>query len=149
MKRSILQILLVLVCLNIQASEITEHEVIVYKSAWCGCCSKWVAHMQEHGFNVIAIEVEDITVYKQQHNIPAHLSSCHTALIDDYVIEGHVPAADVTRLLRDRPGIHGLTVPGMPTGSPGMEQGNRVQAYDVIAINRDGTVYTYNSYPEQ
>lgn len=146
MKQIALFTVLIMLCTLLWAAEDRKPELTVYKTPWCGCCTKWVDHMNENGFSVTAVEVEDIEVYKQQYGIPTNLSSCHTALVGGYVIEGHVPAADVLRLLQDRPDIHGLTVPGMPVGSPGMEMGTRVQPYDVLAIKHDGSVYTYNQY---
>jgi len=146
MKQIALSGLLILACTMVWANENTRHELTVYKSPWCGCCADWASYMKDNGFSVIQIDVEDINIYKQRYGIPYELSSCHTALVDGYVIEGHVPVADVWSLLRERPDIIGLTVPGMPIGSPGMEQGSLVQAYDVLAIRRDGTVYTYNHY---
>lgn len=120
--------------------------VTVYKDPNCGCCSNWVAHLRDNGFSVTEVEVEDIAAYKEKYKVPAHLGSCHTAVIDSYVVEGHVPAADILKLLQDRPEITGLTVPGMPVGSPGMEVGDRKDPFDVMAINRDGSASKYNSY---
>ncbi len=124
-------------------------DITVYKDPNCGCCSKWAEHLRENSFSVTEVAVDDIDMYKSKYNVPANMASCHTAVVEDYVIEGHVPAADVLRLLKDRPDIVGLTVPGMPLGSPGMEVGDRVQAYDVLAINRDGTTSVFTSYPEK
>jgi hypothetical protein len=137
---------LMLFCSLLWAAENQRHEMTVYKTPWCGCCSKWADYMGENGFSITAVEVEDIDVYKNQFGVPADLSSCHTALVEGYFIEGHVPAADVISLLRDKPEIIGLTVPGMPIGSPGMEVGTRVQAYSVLAVRKDGSSYTYNQY---
>ena len=104
----------------------------VYKSPYCGCCGAWVDHMREAGFAVSVIEQEDLSPVKARLGVPAALQSCHTAVIEGYVIEGHVPAADVARLLAARPMATGLAVPGMPIGSPGMERGARRDPYDVI-----------------
>ncbi len=149
MNKLVLSIVLLLACSFLQAAGNNDYEVVVYKTPYCGCCSLWADHMKANGFSVIEVEVDDIGTYKQQHGIPDRLASCHTALVEGYVIEGHVPAADVSSLLQDRPDIHGLSVPGMPIGSPGMEQGDRVQAYAVLAIRKDGSVYTYNTYEER
>ncbi len=111
--------------------------VQVYKSATCGCCSKWVEHLRAAGFTVEATNVADINLYKQKHGVPPQLASCHTALVDGYVIEGHVPADDVIKLLRERPEIMGIAVPGMPMGSPGMESPNP-QYFETIAFNSAG-----------
>lgn len=121
-------------------------EMKVYKSPACGCCTGWVAHMREHGFKVT---VEDVgnTAARSLLGIPAKLGSCHTAEVGGYAIEGHVPAADVLRLLAERPRARGLAVPGMPIGSPGMEDGNQRDAYDVLLVKLDGTTSVFKSYP--
>lgn len=146
MKQVLFGAILLLIFPALWAQATPEHELTVYKTPWCGCCSMWAEYMDNNGFSVVTIEVENIEAYKQKHGVPRNLASCHTAIVEGYVIEGHVPAADVLNLLREKPEIVGLTVPGMPIGSPGMEQGSRVQAYDVIAIRKDGTTYTYNKY---
>ncbi len=123
-----------------------EPEMTVYKSATCGCCNKWVKHMEDNGFQVNAIDVLDVNLVKQQYGISYEHASCHTALVDGYVIEGHVPALDVKRLLAEKPDVLGLSVPGMPVGSPGMEMGDRVDRYSVIAIDKDGKGQVFNQY---
>ena len=116
--------------------------VTVYKSPTCGCCKNWVAHMRANGFSVKAVDVADVTSYKLANGISPALASCHTALVDGYVIEGHVPAQDIKRLLRERPKIVGLAAPGMPSGSPGMEQGYK-DPYDVVSFDKSGRVSVY------
>lgn len=111
--------------------------VTVWKSPTCGCCTKWVDHMREEGFTVVTIDTSDVNPVKRRHGVASDLGSCHTATVGGYVVEGHVPAADVRRLLAERPPVVGLAVPGMPTGSPGME-GPFSQKYDVIAFDRSG-----------
>ena len=118
-------------------AEKTGPSMLVYKSATCGCCSKWVEHMRAAGFAVEATNVPDINLYKQKHGVPPQLASCHTALVDGYVLDGHVPADDVIKLLRERPEIMGIAVPGMPMGSPGMESPNP-QYFETIAFNSAG-----------
>jgi len=118
-------------------AEQTGPAVQVYKSATCGCCSKWVDHLRAAGFAVEATNVPDVNLYKQEHGVPPQLASCHTALVDGYVIEGHVPADDVIKLLRERPEIIGLAVPGMPMGSPGMES-SQPQYFETIAFDSSG-----------
>ena len=121
--------------------------VQVYKSSTCGCCANWVKHLQQHGFRTQVTEMDDVAAVKAQHRIPARVQSCHTAVVDGYVIEGHVPAADVQRLLKERPAVLGLAVPGMPIGSPGMEVPNmKPQAYDVIAFDKQGQLKVYASH---
>lgn len=111
--------------------------VTVYKSPTCGCCNAWVDHMRDAGFKVVAINRDDMNAIKHEHGVTSDLGSCHTATVGGYVLEGHVPAADVKRLLAERPDVAGLAVPGMPMGSPGME-GPISQKYDVVAFDRVG-----------
>jgi hypothetical protein len=119
--------------------------VKVYKSRTCGCCSKWVDHMRSAGFTVEATNVPDVAVYKQEYGVPRQLGSCHTAIVEGYIVEGHVPADDVIKMLRQKPAIKGLAVPGMPMGSPGMESPNP-QPYDVIAFDADGNTTVFASH---
>jgi len=146
MKITTLTSALLLACSIVWAAE-EMHEVIVYKDPLCGCCSNWVSHLKDNNFSVTAIDVDNIATYKEKYGVPAHLGSCHTAVVNGYVIEGHVPAADISRLLKEKPDILGLTVPGMPVGAPGMEMGDRIDAFEVIAISKDGSTYTYTNYP--
>ena len=121
--------------------------VQVYKSPTCGCCANWVKHLQQHGFRTQVTETEDVAAIKAQHRIPPRAQSCHTAVVDGYVIEGHVPAADVQRLLKERPAVIGLAVPGMPIGSPGMEVPNvKPQAYDVVTFDKQGQLKVFASH---
>ena len=117
--------------------------VVVYKSPTCGCCELWVRHMRRFGFQVDAHDVQDLGAAKAEAGIPYGLGSCHTARVGKYFIEGHVPADDVKRLLFEKPAARGLTVPGMPIGSPGMEQGDRREPYDVLLVAKDGTTTVY------
>lgn len=103
----------------------------VHKTPWCGCCEAWAIRMEEAGFEVAIHETEDLEAVKAAHGVPGDLMSCHTATVDGYVIEGHVPAEDIRRLLAERPEAAGLAVPGMPHGSPGMETG-RIDPYQTI-----------------
>lgn len=123
---------------NSQAQLIT-----VYKSPTCGCCEKWISHLEANGFRVTAYDTNDMDSIKQQQGVPAQLGSCHTALVEGYVIEGHVPADDIRRLLKEKPVAAGLAVPGMPMGSPGME-GPRKDPYNVLLFNRSGDVAIYD-----
>ena len=95
-----------------------EPEMTVYKSPTCGCCGKWITHMEENGFQVNAVDVLEMNIVKQKYGVSRELASCHTAVVDGYVVEGHVPADDVKRLLSEKPDVMGLSVPGMPVGSP-------------------------------
>ena len=113
--------------------------VLVHKDPMCGCCGLWVDHLRKAGFKVEVRNEANLNPLKQRLGIPDGKGSCHTAEVDGYVIEGHVPAEDIRRLLAEKPDARGLTVPGMPTGSPGMEVPNgHVQAYTVELITRDG-----------
>lgn len=110
----------------------------VTKSPYCGCCAQWVEHLRANGFTVRVTDTEDLDPVAHEHGVPDALRSCHTATVEGYVIEGHVPAADIRRLLAERPDAAGLAVPGMPIGSPGMEQGDRRQPYATLLFRRDG-----------
>jgi hypothetical protein len=118
-------------------------QLVVYKTPTCGCCKAWVDHMRENGFAVDTRDMDDLTPIKAQYGIASEHQSCHTAVVDGYVVEGHVPADLVAKLLTDRPAdVAALVVPGMPMGSPGME-GVYKEAYEVLAVGKDGrsTVY--------
>ena len=120
----------------------------VYKSPTCGCCSKWIEHMRQSGFTVTSEDLPDVSVIKKKHGVPGAVASCHTAFIGRYVVEGHVPAKDVRRLLAQRPAIAGLAVAGMPVGSPGMEvDGRGSDAFDVVSFDANGRVAVFASYP--
>jgi hypothetical protein len=112
--------------------------VTVYKSPACGCCGEWEKHMLESGFRVETHKITDVTPMKRKYRVPESMYSCHTATVEGYVLEGHVPAADVKRLLRERARITGLAVPGMIPGSPGMEQG-APQPYATMAFDERGS----------
>lgn len=112
-------------------------KVVVYKTPTCGCCSKWVSHLQEAGFEVEANDLNDLSSIKAHYGVQRAFSSCHTAVVEGYVVEGHVPAEHVKRLLEERPEVAGITVPGMPIGSPGME-GPNAQPYDVLSFDKQG-----------
>ena len=111
--------------------------VLVYKTPTCGCCNGWVEHLEASGFTVDARNVTDIMTVKHDSGVPVAMSSCHTAIIDGYVVEGHVPAEQVMRLLAERPAVAGIAVPGMPIGSPGME-GRNAQPYEVLSFTHTG-----------
>lgn len=119
----------------------------VFRSPTCSCCSQWIEHMEAAGFRVNDTLTEDMTGIKDQYGVPASLSSCHTTIVDGYVVEGHIPAADVQRLLAESPQVAGIAVPGMPIGSPGMESGDYVEPYSVFSFTRKGdtTVFAEHS----
>jgi hypothetical protein len=121
--------------------------LVVYKSATCGCCKAWVKHMSDNGFSVEAHDVDDLNFYKQKAKLGAGQGSCHTAFIDGYAIEGHVPADDVLRLLAERPDVSGLTAPGMPQISPGMAaEGVPPKDYDVLSYKDGEIVEVFSHY---
>jgi hypothetical protein len=121
---------------------LSADSVTVFKSPTCGCCADWVDHMRENGFAVRVRDTSDVTVVKNALGVPQPLRSCHTAQIGRYVFEGHVPADLIQRLLAERPAVHGLAVPGMPSGSPGMENG-RKDAYQVLTFDARGQTTVY------
>lgn len=120
----------------------------MYKSPYCGCCDKWSEHMQKAGFELKTIKTNDMYDIKNDLKIPLELSSCHTAVIDGYSFEGHIPSVDIKEFLTLKPAdAFGLVVPGMPLGSPGMEQGG-VDDYDVLILKKDGSTEVFTSYIE-
>jgi hypothetical protein len=120
-------------------------QVTVHKLSSCGCCGLWVEHLRAAGFEVTTRSVNDLDPIRAKLGVPGNLASCHTAVVDRYAIEGHVPAAEIRRLLRERPEVAGLAVPGMVPGSPGME-GPRRDPYEVLAFERNGATRVYARY---
>lgn len=119
---------------NNYASE--KVEVEVYRSPTCGCCSKWVDHLKQNNFTVKDHVIDDVQVIKDKYGVSAEMSSCHTALVNGYVVEGHVPAADIMAMLKSKPAVTGISVPGMPMGTPGMEMGGKKDPYKVISFDK-------------
>ena len=119
-------------------------KVVSYRSASCGCCKKWINHLRDNGLEVVDNIVEDVSVIKNQYQIPNNLRSCHSAQIANYTIEGHVPIESINKLFREKPNINGIAVPGMPLGSPGMEthshdsHSHDYENYKVISFNKTG-----------
>jgi len=121
--------------------------VTVYKNAQCGCCRKWVDHLREQGFEVTAKDVDDLAAIKTKLGVPPSLTSCHTAIVGQYVVEGHVPAGDIRKLLAEKPRVAGIGVPGMPVGSPGMEVPDMpADRYNVMAFAKDGKEKVFASH---
>ncbi|QBM18747.1 hypothetical protein MARI_28890 [Marinobacter sp. JH2] len=118
----------------------------VYKSPTCSCCVDWIDHLEENGFDVTATNSNNMGRIKAEAGLIPGLGSCHTAIVNDYVIEGHVPAGDIKRLLSEAPKATGLSVPGMPMGSPGMEMGDRKDHYKVILFNEQGQTRVFSEY---
>ncbi|MES9964333.1 MAG: DUF411 domain-containing protein [Candidatus Sedimenticola sp. 20ELBAFRAG] len=127
-----------------QSSSSTDHDIVVYKSPTCGCCKEWVKHLKNNGFSVEVHNQQNVAPIKRELGVPARLQSCHTAKVGDYVIEGHVPADLISKLLLEKPKIKGLAVPGMPMGSPGME-GPRKDDYDIVTFSENGRTSIYAS----
>lgn len=125
----------------------TLPKVTVYKSASCGCCRAWVTHLEREGFNVTSYNRDNMDSIKTASGVKPHLSSCHTALVGGYVIEGHVPAVDIIQLLQDKPDFVGLAAPGMPKYSPGMQAaGREPRGYDVLLFDKAGNTSVYKHY---
>jgi hypothetical protein len=120
-------------------------EIVVYKSPSCGCCGQWAKHLRRNGFDVSVKNTEDMEPVKKQAGIPDDLQSCHTAFVDGYVVEGHVPAENIRKMLADRPDIKGLAVPGMPSSAPGMD-GPDPEPYMVFSFDVDGMAKAYAAY---
>ena len=123
--------------------------ITVWKNPDCGCCKEWVTHLKKNGFEVVTNDIPDTASIRQKLGLSAKFGSCHTAQLSGYVLEGHVPAQEIRRLLREKPKAVGLAVPGMPVGSPGMEVGSRQDAYDVLLVLADGSSRVYQSYPSK
>jgi hypothetical protein len=121
-------------------------DIVVYRSPTCGCCSKWITHLKKHNFNVSDMLQQDMQAVKKQLGVPAELASCHTAVVNGYWVEGHVPADDIKTLLTAKPDVHGLSVPAMPSGTPGMEMSGRKDAFNVIALDKQNQAQIYQSY---
>lgn len=125
------------------------YDIQVYHSPTCGCCKGWVDHLKDHHFKVESIEMHDVTPIKQRFGVPAQGASCHTAVVNGKVIEGHVPAQDIKQLLSSKSDIRLLAVPGMPSGGPGMDfEGARKDAFKVFAVSEEGRVSTFNHYEQ-
>ena len=142
MKKTILS--LMLITSSIFAME--GKTMTVYKSPFCGCCSYWIDIMKTKGFKIDVIETNEVNNIKQKADLQAGQTSCHTAFVDGYVIEGHVDYSAIKKMLVEKPNILGITVPGMPIGSPGMEQGNTKQAYNILYVNKDGSTGVYEAH---
>jgi len=136
--------------LSLAAPAIADSTPIdVKKTNGCGCCLAWMEHLEENGFAVTGDDMFAglLVRFKLDKGVPQRMVSCHTGLVDGYVIEGHVPAEDIRKLLGEKPDAVGLAVPGMPLGSPGMDQSRWREAYDVFLINNDGSTEVFSSYP--
>lgn len=127
------------------AAQAAGQEMTVYRDPSCGCCEGWISHLEAEGFQVKNIATPEVNSMKQQYGIPEEMTSCHTGIIDGYTIEGHVPSADIHRLIAEHPNVNGIAVPGMPVGTPGMEDGDRQDSFTVYSFGEEG-VQTWNHY---
>lgn len=142
---AIMAMVLLMSCSNGDPAQATEVEM--YKDPNCGCCGDWAKHLNAAGFRVTERLSDDMAAIKEKYGVAAHLASCHTAIIDGYIIEGHVPADDIRRLLKERPAVLGLTAPGMPMHSPGMQpEGLPPKGYDVLSFDKHGKITVYRHY---
>lgn len=149
MFRSIVSAIFLAGAATVVSAQETRPTIEVVKQSSCGCCGGWVTRMEEAGFSVKVRDVDYDTLLatKQAAGLGEETWACHTARVDGYVVEGHVPVREVERLLRERPDAIGIATPGMPMGAPGMDFGNMREAYDVVLIQRDGSTRVYASYP--
>ncbi len=131
------------------AEQAAKPPMTVYKSPTCGCCGGWIDHMRAAGYHIEVKDTDAMDMVKDMMGVPDEMASCHTATIDGYLIEGHVPADAVDRLLAERPKASGLAVPGMPVGSPGMEMGGQTEPYAAMLFNSDGTARTFVEYGQK
>jgi hypothetical protein len=145
MKRASLAVLLVASALVTPALAAGGPAMTVFKSPWCGCCEAWAKIMEDAGFSVTVENREDLNPVKRQAGVPQDMESCHTAMVGGYFVEGHVPAASVTRLLSERPQIAGIAVPGMPAGSPGMGD-DPAARYDVYSVDASGKTAVHERF---
>jgi hypothetical protein len=121
-------------------------DIVVNRSPTCSCCGKWIEHLKQNNFNVKDIVSDDVQTIKNKYGVTQELASCHTAIVNGYAIEGHVPADDIKTLLKKKSDVVGITVPGMPSGTPGMEMGGKKDAYQVISFDKKNQHQVFNSY---
>ena len=148
MQRRTLGLALPLLASLLSQSLAAATRIEVYKTPTCGCCGKWVEHLRANGFEPLVKEVSSTTEYQARYGVPDKMKSCHTAVVNGYTIEGHVPAADIERLLKERPKAKGLAAPGMPAGSPGMDSAHH-PAYAVMLFDANGKTSVYHEYPAE
>jgi len=132
---------LLVVTASAQAPALTK--MTVYKSPTCGCCAKWVEHMKKAGFDLAVTDTDNVSLIKAEHKVPSNLAACHTAIVNGYVVEGHVPDDVIRKMLAEKPKISGIAVAGMPMGAPGMETEGVPQSYDVMAFDATGASHVY------
>ena len=132
--------------LRADESVIKPVEIEVYRSPTCGCCSKWIKYLEQNQFVVKDFVTNDVQTIKDKYGVPAKMSSCHTALVNGYVVEGHVPASDIMKLIKGKSKVIGISVPGMPMGTPGMEMGGKKDPYQVVSFDKENNYKVVNSY---
>lgn len=137
--------ILAAVAIGVGCTQAPAGEITVYKTSTCGCCKSWIRHLKANGFSVNAYDVQNLDQIARQNGVSPQLRSCHTARIGNYVIEGHVPAQDIKRMLAEKPSVTGLTVPGMPQSAPGMDLPGK-EPYNVYAFKADGSTAVYARY---
>ena len=139
-----------LLALTIGQADATETpkpiDIVVYRSSSCECCGRWLEHLQQNNFKIKEIVTDNVQEIKDKYGITEPLASCHTGIVEGYVVEGHVPANDIMKLLQTKPKVACLTVPGMPRGTPGMEMGGKKDPYQVISFDAQKNVAVFNSY---
>ncbi|MDX2321334.1 MAG: DUF411 domain-containing protein [Moritella sp.] len=135
-----------LITCSLISSVALAEDMTVYKSQYCGCCTEWAEQMEDAGFKLTVINNEYMTDVKNQYGVPHNLRSCHTALVGGYIVEGHVPVADINKLLSQNKRVKGIATPGMPQSAPGMDVPGATDAYQVVAFNKAGMQYVYNEY---
>lgn len=141
---AIASIVLLITTTDAQAANLPE--ATVYRDPACTCCGGWIEHLKAKGFPVKNVPTADMFAFKHEHGVTDDLASCHTAIIDGYVVEGHVPSDDIKQLLAQKPDINGIAVPGMPVGTPGMEMGNKKDSFAVVAFDKQGQTKVFNQY---
>ena len=136
-------------CIGVKAESIDAAksvDIVVYRSPSCSCCGEWLQHLKKNNFNVNDIVTDDVQAIKNKYGVADSMASCHTALVGGYVVEGHVPANDIIKLLKTKPKIVGIAVPGMVSGTPGMEVGDKKDAFNVISFDKENHTAVFNSY---
>jgi hypothetical protein len=144
----VLAIGLFVVNVNTRAEDVNAKpiDIVVYRSPTCSCCGKWMKHLKENNFNVKDVVTDNVQEFKDKYGVSQELASCHTAIVGGYVVEGHVPANDIKMMLKNKPQIIGLAVPGMVNGSPGMEMGTKKDAYKVMSFDHENHVQVFKNY---
>ncbi len=148
-KKIILAVCMGAISHPLYAEENETIEITVHRSPTCGCCGKWIQHLKDNNFKVTDIVDDDMQAIKDKYGVSRQMQSCHTATVNGYVIEGHVPASDIKQLLKSKPVIAGLSVPGMPSGTPGMEMGGRKDPYQVISFDKENHYRVFSQHNDQ